>query len=105
MAKVAFGSSVYIATGHCFSNCGGIALAVSGVFGRVLGETEKAFEVHAETEKGAIVKIWLPKRALVKPTVYAGSSTVHVSLARWFRPEGWTARGLEIATRHAVLAG
>lgn len=105
MAKVTFGANVYISTGHCFSNCGGLALAVSGVSGRVMGETEKAWEIHATTERGATIKFWLPKRAIVRASVYHGSTTVHCSLAQWFKPTGWTARAIEVATQHSVLAG
>ncbi len=81
---------VDFATAHC-------ALATSMVIGRADRITEKAIRI-ADGDKW----VWLPKRALVKGRTEAHGK--HFQLARWFRPDGQTARNIDRMTRHSVIA-
>jgi len=68
-------------------------------------ETPKAIRVTGKTYTGKTVAAWLPKRAIVSERVDKLGCAVAddqpafattYSLARWFRPTGWTARFLEL---------
>lgn len=82
-------------------------LCAAGCHFDIIGETPKAWKVQAETERGKEITAWLPKKALIKPVergMFGNQPTFSAQFAHWFRPEGWTADFLRLATRTSTLA-
>lgn len=88
------------ATAHC-------AIGVSTILGRIMHVTDKAVEIRAETESGKPITFWLPRKALTRVSdAKAGSwKYVRADLARWFKPNGRTARAMSLVTSHNSLVG
>lgn len=81
-----------VATAHC-------AIGVSSVHGCVSRVSEKAVQITEDN-----LSIWLPKKALVNGHIHIASpSTRRFDLAKWFYPEGYTARILRKMTSHSSL--
>jgi hypothetical protein len=76
-----------------------------GCMAEVVEVTEKAVKLQAATHNGKTMTAWFPKKALVltKTSVSDGvfqhgnSQMYCVSLAKWFRAEGYTANFLNYA--------
>jgi len=85
----------------------GGSLLCAGVSFDIIGETDKAWKVQAETESGKEISAWLPKAALTEVTErgrFGNQPTYTAQFARWFEPTGWTARFIELAIRNTILA-
>lgn len=83
------------------------ALCCAGFSFDIIGESEKAWKVSATTETGKEIEAWLPKKALTNPIDrgnFGNQPVFSCKLARWFRPTGWTARFIDLATSNSVLA-
>lgn len=84
----------------------GGALCCAGFSFDIIGETAKAWQVEAETETGKTITAWLPKKALVGLTergTFGNQPAYSCQLARWFKPSGWTARFIALATTNSTL--
>lgn len=79
------------------------ALLTYGFGGDVVEATDKAVRIVAETENGKVISAWFPRRAFNKITDsgnFGNQPAKRTSLARWFKPNGWTARFIELASRN-----
>jgi hypothetical protein len=78
-------------------------LAVAASRCEVAAVSEKAVKLSAASPRGKTIEAWFPRKAL-RPigdsTTLYNSNNQHftVRLASWFRPEGWTAKFLELTT-------
>lgn len=102
--NIAVGTIVSITLGGGITSGG--ALCCAGISFDVIGETDKAWKVQAETENGKEITAWLPKKALIKPVDrgnFGNQPVVSAQFARWFNPTGWTAQFLNLATSNSTL--
>jgi hypothetical protein len=84
----------------------GGSLCCAGFSFDIIGESEKAWHVEAELESGKTITAWLPKKALTGVTErghFGNQPTFTCQLARWFKPSGWTARFIQLATTNSTL--
>lgn len=73
----------------------------------IVGETEKAWKVESLNDTGKTFTAYLPKKAL--SVINEGQPIFNqpyffCRIAKWFRPEGWTAKFLTLATNASTLA-
>lgn len=90
------GQRIYFLAGVATAHC---ALATSMVFGTVDCTTEKAIRIA-----GNGTRTWLPRKALTKGRKCPRTGLRQFDLARWFRPDGPTARALDCMTDHSVIS-
>ncbi len=84
----------------------GGALCCAGFSGDVVQATEKAIKLSGTTESGKEISAWFPRKAFVKPTdrgMFGNQRTLSATLARWFTPDGWTARFVQLTTENSTL--
>lgn len=82
------------ATAHC-------AIGMSSVFCEWVTETEKAVKVRAVTYgKGTEIEAWLPKKAMIRRK---GAAPAY-SLAKWYKPNDWTAKFLNLCAQTDVIS-
>ena len=85
----------------------GGSLCCAGFSFEIIGETEKAWHAEAELESGKVIDAWFPKKAFTGATErgrFGNQPTFTCQLARWFKPTGWTARFIQLATHNSTLA-
>ncbi len=82
------------------------SLLCAGFHGEVIEATEKAIKLSGTTEGGKEISAWFPRKAFVKPTdrgMFGNQRSLTATLARWFRPDGWTARFISLTTENSTL--
>jgi hypothetical protein len=92
--------SIVLASGR---NVVANTMLVAAVRGEIIEATDKAIKVEATTRNGKPVSAWFPRKALRQigdSAPLAGSNSHHFTtqIQHWFRPSGWTARFIDIAT-------
>jgi len=97
--KIKEGAHISVLTGHATAHC---ALATSMVHGTIEATTPKALKIRADTVNGKQLTAWLPRKALVNDI--SETADINCRLAKWFTPQGWTARFLDLATHHSLLS-
>ncbi len=80
-------------------------LAVAASRCEVIDARDKAVKLQSTTARGKVVTAWFPRKALASigdAAALHGQNTAHhtVRLAPWFKADDWTARFLEMTTRH-----
>ncbi len=83
-------------------------MAHAASHGTVVNMTDKAIKLKGQTRNGKIITCWLPRKALrplgAPDRPSWSNSAIHVvTLAPWFRPEGWAARWIDMTTDLAAV--
>lgn len=102
--KIEIGDIVNVPLAGAITSGG--ALCCAGFHGEVIEATEKAIKLSGTTESGKEISAWFPRKAFVKPTdrgLFGNQRMMTATLARWFRPDGWTARFVSLTTENSTL--